>query len=102
MATRRSKQVDHRTRVGAERSAKTETRILQAAVQVFADQGPDAPTIDDFVREAGVSRGTFYNYFQSTDELLAATSEWLTRELIEKIERSLEGLDGPALRLGVG
>jgi AcrR family transcriptional regulator len=96
------RKADHRTRVGAERSARTETRILRAAVQVYADKGPDAPTIDDFVREAGISRGTFYNYFKSTDELLAATSVWITGELIESIEAALEGLEGPALRLGVG
>ncbi len=93
---------DHRTRVGHERSARTETRILQAALEVFADAGVDAPTIDDFRRAADVSRGTFYNYFDSVDELLAATSEWTTRELIQTIETTLGDLKGPALRLGLG
>ncbi len=96
------RKVDHRTRVGQERSARTETRILEAAMRVFADMVPDAPKIDDFVQAAGVSRGTFYNYFESVEELLAATSEWTTRELIESVERALEGLEGPALRFGVG
>ncbi len=50
---------DHRTRVGKERSARTERRILEAALEVFADRGPDAPAIDDFVQAAGVARGTF-------------------------------------------
>src|SRR5579883_1270921 len=92
------RKMDHRTRVGHERSARTESRILEAAMRVFADMGPDAPKIDDFVQAAGVSRGTFYNYFESVEELLAATSEWTTRELIESVERALEGLEGPALR----
>ncbi len=93
---------DHRTRVGQERSARTETRILDAALRVFADMGPDAPKIDDFVQAAGISRGTFYNHFESVDELLVATSEWTTRESIEAIESAIEGLEGPALRFGVG
>jgi len=97
-----SRKPDHRTRVGQERSARTETRILEAALGVFAEMGPDAPKIDDFVEAADISRGTFYNYFESVDELLAATSEWTTRELIETIETALEGIEGPALRLGVG
>lgn len=96
------KKLDHRTRVGRERSARTETRILEAALGVFAEMGPDAPKIDDFVQAAGISRGTFYNHFESVEELLAATSEWTTRETIERIEEALEGLDGPALRFGVG
>jgi len=93
---------DHRTRVGRERSARTETRILEAALGVFANMGPDAPKIDDFVQAAGISRGTFYNHFESVEELLIATSEWTTRETIESIDAALEGLEGPALRLGVG
>jgi AcrR family transcriptional regulator len=97
-----SRKVDHRTRVGRERSARTETRILEAALGVFAKLGPDAPKIDDFVEAADISRGTFYNYFESVDELLAATSEWTTRELIETIETALAGIEGSALRLGVG
>src|SRR5271165_4061046 len=96
------RKIDHRTRVGRERSARTETRLLEAALGVFADMGPDAPMIEDFARAAGVSRGTFYNYFESVEELLAATSEWMTRELIESIESALEPLEGPALRLGIG
>lgn len=96
------KKPDHRPRVGRERSARTETRILEAALRVFADMGPDAPRVDDFVAAAGIARGTFYNHFESVEELLTATSEWTTRELIGTIETALEGIEGPALRFGVG
>jgi len=96
------KRADHRTRVGKERSARTETRILEAALRVFADMGPDAPKIDDFVQAAGISRGTFYNHFESVEELLDATSEWTTREVTHAIEEAIDGLEGPALRMGVG
>ena len=99
---KRKKPVDHRTRVGQERSARTETRILEAALKVFAELGPDAAKIDDFVEAAGISRGTFYNYFESVEELLHATSEWTTRTLLDTVERALEGVEGPVLRYGVG
>lgn len=93
---------DHRTRVGRERSARTERRILEAALEVFADRGPDAPAIDDFVQAAGIARGTFYYHFKSVAELLRATSEWTTREVLLGIEDAIAGLDSPSLRLGVG
>jgi AcrR family transcriptional regulator len=93
---------DHRTRVGRERTAHTRNRILAAALGVFADLGPDAPKIDDFVRVAGISRGTFYNHFESVDALLNATSAWTTRTTIESIEAALDGLEDPVLRFGVG
>jgi AcrR family transcriptional regulator len=93
---------DHRTRVGKERSARTENRIVEAALVVFAERGPDAPVIDDFVQAAGVARGTFYNHFESVEGLLHATSEWTTREMLQSIEEALSGIEGPTLRLGVG
>lgn len=93
---------DHRTRVGRERSARTENRILEAALRVFANHGPDAAVIDDFVQAAGIARGTFYNHFKTVEELLHATSEWTTRETIRSIEEAMTGIEGPTLRLGVG
>jgi AcrR family transcriptional regulator len=93
---------DHRTRVGIQRSARTETRILEAALGVFAEMGPDAPKIDDFVAAAGISRGTFYNHFESVEVLLRATSQWTTRETVRAIEAALEGIEGPVMRVGTG
>ena len=93
---------DHRTRVGRERSARTERRILEAALRVFAERGPDAPVIDEFVAAAGIARGTFYNHFESVEELLLATSAWTTREALQSIDDAMHGLEGPTLRLGVG
>lgn len=79
-----------------------ENRILGAALPVFAEKGPDAPVVDDFVRAAGIARGTFYNHFQSVPELLEATSVWTTEAAVEEIERALEGIESPALRVGTG
>ena len=94
--------VDHRTRVGHERSARTQVRILEAALGVFAARGPDAPVIDEFVAAAGVARGTFYNHFKNVEELLQATATWTTRELLQTIDAAVAGLEGATLRLGVG
>ena len=94
--------VDHRTRVGQARSARTQIRIVEAALRVFAERGPDAPVIDDFVAAAGVARGTFYNHFKSVEELLDATSEWTTMQVNQSIAHAMAGLEDPTLRLGVG
>lgn len=95
-------QVNHRTIVGLKRRAKMETRIIQAAARVFAEQGIDAPVIDDFIKAAGIARGTFYNYFKSTDELLRATSDLLSEELITRIDKEIRMIKDPALRFGMG
>lgn len=94
--------VNHRTIVGRKRRAKTEAKIIEAALQVFAEKGRDAPVIDDFIKAAGIARGTFYNYFKSTSELLTATSTWLTDDLIESIEREIQSIPDPVIRHGMG
>jgi len=99
---KRPRVVDHRVRVGRERSARTERRIVEAALRVFAERGPDAPVIDEFVKAAGVARGTFYNYFTGVEELLHATSAWTTRQVLERIEQTSASIADPAVRLGVG
>jgi AcrR family transcriptional regulator len=94
--------VDHRTVVGRRRRARTEAKILEAALGVFAVKGPDAPVIDDFIRAAGIARGTFYNYFRSTGELLEATSDWLTDDIVESIETEIGSIRDPVRRHATG
>lgn len=77
--------VDHRTLVGRHRRDHTRARIVEAAIAVYAQKGPDVPVIDDFVKAARMSRGTFYNHFTTTAELLEATVEWFESRLIKTI-----------------
>jgi len=100
--TRRSAPPDHRTRVGRERRARTRARILEAAVRVFGEMGPDAPVIDDFIRAAAIARGTFYNYYRSTRQLLEDVSTWLEDELMESIEAEIPGVEHPVERVAMG
>src|SRR5450631_1349837 len=94
--------VNHRTVVGRQRREKTEAKIIEAALHVFAEKGPQAAVIDDFIKAAGIARGTFYNHFRSTDELLAATQTWLSDDLIKSIEDALVGITDPITRFGMG
>lgn len=94
--------VNHRTIVGRRRRAQTEAKILEAALGVFAEKGPDAPVIDDFIKAAGIARGTFYNYFKSTEELLQATSDWLSDDIVESIETEIGRIKDPVQRHAIG
>jgi AcrR family transcriptional regulator len=100
--SRPRKPADHRTRVGRERRARTRLRIVEAALRVFAEKGPDTPVIDDFIQAAEVARGTFYNHFRTTEELLTATSNWLENDLMTAIETVNGRLEDPVQRLATG
>lgn len=88
-----------RTASGLAQRTKTRSLIIQRAVPIFAEHGPDIPVVDDFVKAAGVSRGTFYNYFQTTRELLEATMAHLSDELIETIIPVVADEPNPVIRL---
>ena len=106
MTTKRSSTtrstVDHRTRVGQQRRARTRAHIIGTALAVFAEKGTDAPVIDDFIRAAGVARGTFYNHFTSTQELLDAATKTLEDNVMRSTLAAMTQIEDPVLRLATG
>src|ERR1700760_1493498 len=46
--------------------------ILEAARKVFAEGGYGATTVRDIIRATPLASGTFYNYFQSKEEVYQA------------------------------
>lgn len=56
-------------------------QLLAAARRVFADRGYHKAGVSHIIREAGVARGTFYNYFESKRAVFTAVLESLTTEL---------------------
>lgn len=49
-------------------------RIVSAAWQMFYDKGYDQTTVDDIIELSGTSKGSFYYYFSTKDELLSTLS----------------------------
>ena len=45
-------------------------KILDAALEVFANQGYHSATVDSIAKTAGISKGLMYNYFKSKDDVL--------------------------------
>jgi len=60
----------------------TKQNIYVSAMRLFSVHGYDNVSIDDIVREANSSKGTFYNYFRSKDEMFL----FYNRALEEKLE----------------
>jgi len=73
-------------------------RVLDAAREVFAEQGVDAP-VTEIADRAGVGVGTIFRRFPTKDDLLVAVVEQRTEQLIEAADLALESPDpGAALR----
>ena len=68
-------------------------RLLDAGATVFAEQGYHAARVDDIVKVADTSHGTFYLYFASKEELFQALTVDAADEIRSLTERL--GLIGP-------
>lgn len=93
---------DHRTRVGRERRERTRARLLAGALPVFAEHGVEARVIDLVIGQAGVARGTFYNYFRSSEELFTALAQAVSDEILGVVDPVVLRHDDPAVRLACG
>jgi len=74
--------------VDVSRRERTRQRLLDAALEVFAEQGVPAAPIELIAERAGFSRGAFYSNFDSKFELFLALAQ---RENDLRLER-LRGL----------
>nr|WP_150620619.1 TetR/AcrR family transcriptional regulator [Pandoraea horticolens] len=94
--------IDHRTRVAAERRERMRARLIESAMLVFAEKGAGASVIQEVIAAAGVSQGTFYNYFRTNEELLSAVTQELNDELLRLIELEVGSYSDPARRIACG
>lgn len=90
---------NHRSRVAAEKRERMHTRLVESALNVFAAKGADSAVIEDVIAAAGVSRGTFYNYFKTNEELLVAVFHAVGDEVFSLVESVVLARKDPAERL---
>ena len=74
-------------------------QIVEAATRVFAEKGFRRATIREVAREAGISEGTIYNYFEDKDAILMAILENLneTERRAEDFEEGMAATFGEFL-----
>lgn len=90
-------------RSGASRQdAKEATRLalVEAALELFAAQGFDGPSLDAICARAGFTRGAFYVHFDDRDELIAATILHVLDRLLDEVMAGDESLDDEAFTDG--
>ena len=52
----------------------TKGRIINAAWDLFYEQGYDDTTVEEIIERSGTSKGSFYHYFEGKDALLGSLS----------------------------
>ncbi len=64
--------------------------IIGAAILVFAQKGYAATRIIDVAREAGIGKGTIYEYFSSKEDLFFSVFQQVMQETEIKMAAAVE------------
>ena len=69
-------------------------RIVRAATRAFAEHGFHRATMQDIVRESGLSVGAIYTYFKSKSELILAGCDLITDQELGELRKRLAAIPG--------
>lgn len=61
------------------------TELLQAAMELFAEQGIEKTAVSDIVKRVGVAQGLFYYYFKSKEEMIEAVIDIYTDSIMRNV-----------------
>ena len=78
----------------ADRSALSERRTLEAAVQLMGERGYEKTTLAAIGKAAGYSRGLATHHFGSKADLFARVIRWISDKLRQQVEPGLKERGG--------
>ena len=61
-------------------------KIIDKAWELFAKNGYEETKVEDITKDLGISKGSFYTYFATKEELLYEVLEKIKKEIIENLE----------------
>ncbi len=70
-------------------------KIIEAAVEVFADKGFFGARVSEIAEAAGVADGTIYLYFKSKDDILISLFEEKMLEIVRQLQDILSEHEDP-------
>src|ERR1700704_1728954 len=76
---------------------RTKTKLVFAAQTVMARVGVDRATIAEIASEADVGFGSFYNHFDSKEEIALAVFASQTEDLAKVLDMARQSTPDPAL-----
>lgn len=64
--------------------------FLDTAQQLFFAQGYEQTSVETIIRKMGLSKGTFYYYFKSKEDLLDKLTYKMSKKILEEVKKIVE------------
>ena len=84
------------------RKARTRQALIDAAARLIAEGRGDRASIQEITDEADIGFGSFYNHFDSKEQLFQTASEEVLERWGQMIDRASAGITEPAELFAVG
>ena len=84
------------------RKARTRQALIDAAVRLIAEGRGDRASIQEITEEADIGFGSFYNHFDSKEQLFQTASEKVLERWGQLIDQATAGLTDPAELFALG
>lgn len=72
-----------------EPATPVQRRIMEAAIELFAERGFDGTSVQEIVSAAGLTKGALYHYYTSKSDLLHQVYHALIRRQLDGLDRIL-------------
>lgn len=96
------KKRDHRPRVAQLRRERTRSHILSVVRDKYPGRSNAPVTLDEILKTAEISKGTFYKYFSSLEDAVSELGAELARQMIIDMNAVYSPLKRPLDRVAMG
>ena len=79
----------------------TRQLLLEAARSLVAEKGHGSISIQEITKRASVSTGTYYNYFDTKQDVFVAVADEMRDLIAGNLETARESIKDPAMRVAV-
>lgn len=84
------------------KSARTRARLMDAAAEVFAQEGFEAASVNEIARRADVANGTFYVHFKDKESIAAEVAARIAGDITGQINKAMVEMEDAIERLSFG
>lgn len=78
---------------------RTRSVLIDGAISAVAQHGIQGASIKEIATLAGVSNGTYYNYFKSRDDVLRLAAFAIAKEITDEIADEVQAIDAGVGRI---
>lgn len=78
------------------RKVRTRRAMVDAAIRLIAEGRGERATVQEITEEADIGFGSFYNHFESKEQLFATAATEMLEQWGQLMDRATAGIDDPA------